>query len=137
MTRVVVDASALADYLLGTAAGPAVIHAVVNHDADLHAPALCDVEVAAILRRAMRADVLSVERAADAVIDLVDLPLTRYGHTALLGRMLQLRENFTAYDAAYVALAESLEARLLTTDARLGRAVRAHLGLEVLDLSEL
>ncbi len=136
MTRVVIDASALTDYLLGTAVGPAVTQVIVNHDADLHAPALCDVEVAAVLRRALRAGVLSEERAADAVIDLVDFPLTRYAHTALLGRILQLRENLTAYDATYVALAEELEARLLTTDAHLGRAASAHLGLDVLDLSD-
>ena len=136
MTRVVIDASALADYLLGTAVGPAVTQVIVERDADLHVPALCDVEIAAVLRRAMRAGVLSARRASDAVIDLVDLPLTRYAHAALLGRILQLRENFTASDATYVALAEELEARLLTTDARFGRAVRAHLGLDVLDLSD-
>jgi predicted nucleic acid-binding protein len=70
-------------------------------------------------------------RAADAIEDYLDLPLFRHGHQALLGRVLQLRSNFSAYDAAYVALAEQLGGELLTVDDRLARAVRTqlHLGL--------
>jgi predicted nucleic acid-binding protein len=68
-------------------------------------------------------------RAADALEDYLDLPLFRHGHQALLGRVLQLRSNFSTYDAAYVALAEQLKGELLTADDGLARAVRAELSL--------
>ena len=132
---IVVDASALGDYLLGTAPGRFVTAALVRPEADLHIPELCDVEVAAILRKRLLAGELTLDRAADAVIDLVDLPLTRHGHLASVGRILQLRDNFSSYDATYIALAETLDARLVTTDARLARAVRSHLDLDVIDAS--
>lgn len=132
----VVDASALGDYLLGRAPAPLVAEALVRHEADLHIPELCDVEVAAILRRRLLAGELAPDRAADAVIDLADLPLTRHGHLPLLGRILQLRENFSSYDATYVALTETLAGTLVTTDGPLARAIRAHLELSLIDASE-
>ena len=70
-------------------------------------------------------------RAADALEDYLDLPLIRHGHQALLGRILQLRSNFSAYDAAYVALAERLRSELLTADDALARAVRSQLRLRL------
>lgn len=135
MSPLVVDASALGDYLLGTAPAPNVREALVRHEADLHIPELCDVEVAAILRRRLLAGELTLQRAADAVIDLADLPLTRHGHLASLGRILQLRENFSSYDATYIALAESVGGALVTTDGRFARAIRAHLALDLIDAS--
>lgn len=69
---------------------------------------------------------LSAERAAFALEDYLGLSLSRHGHIALIPRVLELRDNFTAYDAAYVALAEGLDAELLTADVRLSRAVRRH-----------
>lgn len=98
-------------------------------DTDLHVPALCDVEVASGLRRAVARKVCSVARAADALADYGDLPVTRHGHRTLLPRMFALRDNFSAYDATYVALAEALGAALLTADTRLARAVRAQGGI--------
>ena len=95
-------------------------------DADLHVPALCDVEVAAGLRRGMLRGALSEERTAEAIEDYLDLPLTRHGHQRLLPRILSLRDNFSAYDATYVALAERLDGELLTADERLARAARRH-----------
>jgi predicted nucleic acid-binding protein len=95
-------------------------------------PALCDVEVTAGLRRALLHDLLSVERANQAIAHYRDLPLTRHGHQGLLPRMLDLRSNFGAYDACYVALAELMGAELLTADERLSRAVRTHTGVGVL-----
>ncbi len=95
-------------------------------EVDLHAPALCDVEVAAGLRRAMLRKVLSERRAAEALEDYLDLPLVRHGQTSLLERTLELRANFSVYDATYVALAERISAELLTADRRLTRAVRTH-----------
>jgi len=94
-------------------------------DVDLHVPALCDVEVVSGLRRATRRRLLSDRRAAEALDDYVDLPLSRHGHRSLLARVFELRANFSAYDATYVALAERIGAELLTADERLGRAVRA------------
>lgn len=129
------DASALGDYLLGTVDGERVTEVIVRFEANLHIPELCDVEVAAILRRALLGGELTLERAADALIDLVDLPLTRHSHLASVGRILQLRENFTSYDATYIALTEALDAQLLTTDSPLARGVRAHLELDVIDPS--
>jgi predicted nucleic acid-binding protein len=95
-------------------------------------PALCDVEVAAGLRQAVLSDLLSLERAAEALGHYLLLPLTRHGHQALLPRMLDLRSNFSAYDACYVALAEVIGADLLTADERLSRAVRTHTAVVVL-----
>ena len=95
-------------------------------DVDLHVPALCDVEVTAAVRRALLRGFLTLERVADAVDDYLDLPLTRHGHGTLLGRVLELRDNFSAYDATYVVLAERLGGSLLTGDRRLARGVRSH-----------
>jgi predicted nucleic acid-binding protein len=131
----VVDASALGEYLLGTLQAALVEKILTHPDADLHTPALCDVEVAAILRRGLRSGTLTTDRAADAVIDLVDLPLTRHGHLTLLGRILRLRDNFSAYDASYIALAEQLGADLLTADSGLVRATRTYLTISVIDAS--
>jgi predicted nucleic acid-binding protein len=96
-------------------------------------PALCDVEVAAVVWRLVLGRRMGAERAYDALEDYLDLPLARHGHTYLLGRMLGLRRNFSIYDAAYVALAEWLEASLVTADEKLARAVREHLEIEVID----
>lgn len=98
----------------------------------MRVPALCDIEVAAGLRRALLRELLSLERAEQALAQYLLLPLTRHGHQGLLPRMLSLRSNFSAYDACYVALAELLDAELLTADERLTRAVRTHTGVGVL-----
>lgn len=82
----------------------------------LHAPHLIDVEVSQVVRRYWRARDITASRAAEALRDLADLPIERYGHEPLLGRIWQLRHNATAYDAAYVALAEGLGAVLVTLD---------------------
>ena len=103
-------------------------------DADLHVPALCDVEVAAGLRRGLLGGALSEERLAQAVEDYLDLPLTRHGHQQLLSRVLNLSDNFSAYDATYVALAEQLGGELLTADEGLARAARMHTGVATLGL---
>lgn len=83
------------------------------------------------LRRALLRRALSDQRAEHALVDYLDLPLTRHGHRGLLARVLELRPNFSAYDATYVALAEQLRGDLLTSDARLTRAARTHTDLRV------
>lgn len=99
---------------------------------DLHAPSLCDVELTAVLSRGLLTRRLGGARARDALADYLDLPLVRHGHRSLLARILELRDNFSAYDAAYVALAEDLGAELLTADRSLARAARRHTGVAVL-----
>ena len=88
----------------------------------LHAPHLIDLEIAQVLRRYVRSAIISAERGAEALTDLVDFPLTRYPHFVLLTRIWQMRHGLTAYDAAYLALAEALDAPLITRDRALARA---------------
>jgi predicted nucleic acid-binding protein len=128
---VVADASALVEYLLGPEKAGAIAETIESPEADLHAPALCDVEVVAGVRRALRLGLLNEGRAREALSDYADLPLSRHGHLGILDRLLELRENFSPYDAAYAALAEALGASLLTADARLARAARDQLGLSI------
>ena len=125
---IVVDAGAVVDLLLRRPLGDAVRRALEDEDDDLHAPALLDLEVLSAARRLLAAGNLDVERAEQAVEDLVALPVLRHGHLPLLQRVWGLRENMTPYDAAYVALAEGLgsDAALLTLDRRLARAVSSH-----------
>ena len=117
--------------MLGTDAAAAVRATLRLPDVDLHVPSLCDVEIGSGLRRALLIRALLEDRARVALDDYLDLPLTRHGHQALLGRMLELRTNFSAYDAVYVTLAERLGAELLTADSRLARSTRAHTGVSV------
>lgn len=87
----------------------------------LHAPHLLDVEVSQVVRRYWRAGDISAARGEEALLDLADLPIQRYSHEPLIGRVWQLRHNATAYDAAYIALAEGLGAVLLTLESALAR----------------
>jgi len=119
---IVLDASAAVEVLLQTAAGAPMTERLLDPAESLHAPHLLDVEVAQILRRLVRRGELAPDRARQALDDLAGLPLERYSHEILMPRVWTLRENLTAYDAAYVALAEVLEATLLTRDARIPRA---------------
>lgn len=128
----VADASALVDYLLSPVTVETIAATIEAPEMDLHVPALCDVEVAAALRRAVLSRLLSTDRAQEALWDYLDLPLTRHGHEAILQRVLDLRENFSTYDATYAALAEALDAPLLTADTGLTRAVKERLGIATL-----
>ena len=128
---IVVDASAVLEVLLQTPAASRVSRRIFAAGETLHAPHLLDVEIAQVLRRYAHAGVISSDRGAEALTDLGDLPLTRYPHFVLLPRIWQLRHNVTAYDAAYLALAEALDAPLLTRDRALASA-RAGVRVEVL-----
>ena len=119
---IVVDASALLELLLQTTLGAKVERRLFGGEAELHVPHLVDVEIAQALRRLVRMGEVSAARAAEALADLVDIDLHRHPHLDLLGRAWTLRENVTAYDAIYLALAEALAAPLLTCDGPLAAA---------------
>jgi predicted nucleic acid-binding protein len=119
---IVVDASALVEVLLRTPAAQAVESALFDLGQTLHAPHLIDVEVSHVIRRYAANGDISGERGRLALADLADFPMRRYPHDVLLPRIWGLRNNFTAYDGAYVALAEALDALLLTRDRRLAAA---------------
>jgi predicted nucleic acid-binding protein len=136
LRQVVADASAIVEYLLRTDRAPAIEAIVVDPDVDVHVPFLCDVEVASALRRGLRDGRLDDRHASRVLEAYLDLPLIRHGHTDLLARALDLRDNFTSYDAMYVVLAERLSAALLTGDASLDRATRRHSRIEILPTPE-
>jgi predicted nucleic acid-binding protein len=119
---IVTDASALLEVLLRTPAAAAVEERLFDPGQTLHAPHLIDIEVAQVLRRYAASGQIEPGRCRDAVTDLSDFPLHRYPHDVLVPRVWELRHNLTAYDAVYVALAEALDALLLTRDRRLAAA---------------
>jgi predicted nucleic acid-binding protein len=117
----VVDTSAVLEAIVATNPAPDLIERLAG-DGDLHVPHLIDIEVLHALRRLNARGQLSDERASDARTDFRDLALIRYPHLALSDRIWELRHNLTTYDAAYVALAETLEVPLITCDAHLTHA---------------
>lgn len=119
---IVVDASAVLEVLLQTPAAASIAARIFDPAESLHAPHLIDVEITQVLRRYALSGSVSVERCQEALEDFSDLALTRYAHDFLLPRVWTLRSNLTAYDATYVALAEALDAPLLTRDQRLAAA---------------
>lgn len=119
---IVLEASAILELLLGTERGRSVASRIAEPALGLHAPHLADVEVAQALRRYVREGEIDAPQAAGALDDLRSLDMERHGHEALLPRVWALRNNLTAYDAVYIALAEALDTTVLTCDAKLARA---------------
>lgn len=120
---IVFDASAAIALLLNSPPHAAAVRQRLASPAEsLHAPHLVDLEVTQVIRRFVLHGDLAPARASAALRDFADLEITRYQHTMFLPRIWQLRHNLTAYDAAYIALAEVLDAPLLTLDTRLRSA---------------
>jgi predicted nucleic acid-binding protein len=117
---IVVDASALLELLLRTDRAAAIEAKALAPQERMHAPHLVDVEIAQALRRLVHLKETTRSRAQQALDDHAGLVIERHSHRELMPRIWQLRQSVTAYDGAYVALAEALDAPLLTCDARLG-----------------
>jgi predicted nucleic acid-binding protein len=115
---IVVDASVVLEALVGFGR-ETTLRSKLEAAGDLLAPSFLDVEVANVLRREVRLGNLSADRGLEALTDLIDLALTTYDVDYLLFRIWDFRANLTAYDAAYVALAEDLRVPLLTRDQKL------------------
>jgi len=128
---IVVDASAVLEVLLGTPAAARIGERLFAPGETLHAPHLLDLEVTQVLRRYARSGQLDAARGSEALDDLTDLPLARYPHDLFLPRIWALRHDVTAYDAAYLALAEALAAPLVTRDAALARVARRRIPVEL------
>lgn len=128
---IVIDASALVDVLLRAPTAEALEGRLYEPGQTLHAPHLLDVEVAHAIRRHVADGAMDGERGREALSDFADIPLRRYPHTFLLPRVWTLRNNLTAYDAIYVALAEALDAPFLTCDRRLAAAAGHHARIEL------
>jgi predicted nucleic acid-binding protein len=119
---IVADASALVEVLLRKQTADAIAARLLTSGLALHVPHLLDVEVAHVIRRQAAGGEIVPEREHELLRDLVDIPMQRHPHDWLLPRVWELRNNLTAYDALYVALAEALDAPLLTRDKRLAAA---------------
>ena len=118
---IVLDASAAVELLGRSPAGVAVARRIATARS-LHAPYLLDIEVANAFRRHCAQDLLAANRAKLALMDFQRLRVLRHRHKPYLDRIWQLRENYTAYDACYLALTEALGATLLTRDRALAAA---------------
>jgi predicted nucleic acid-binding protein len=128
---IVADASALFDVLRRRPTADAIQARLFGSGLTLHVPHLLDAEIAQVIRRHATAGEIAPERGRELLTDLVDLPLQRHPHDWLLPRAWELRHNFTAYDALYVALAEALDAPLVTRDARIAAAPGHHAKVEL------
>ena len=122
---IVLDASAVVELLTNGPQAPALRDELAARDEALLAPHLLDVEVTSAVRNLLRGRRFDTHDSRRILAELAALPVERYGHTALLGRMWELRHNFTPYDAAYIALAEEAGATLFTCDASLAKGHRA------------
>jgi predicted nucleic acid-binding protein len=128
---IVLDASAAIEWLLQSPAGIKIEKRLSSSSESLHTPHLLDVEVTQVLRRYVREKLIGAQRGQEALEDLADLPLTRYPHDFLIPRVWELRATLTAYDAVYVALAEVLDAPLLTCDRKIASASGHSANVEV------
>jgi predicted nucleic acid-binding protein len=119
---IVLDASLLAAALGDDSEAGARFREPLWESPKIFAPELIDLEIASYVRRAVRRGVMTPERAMRMLVDLAQMPFKRVSHVSFLSRIWELRDNLSPYDASYVAIAEIMEATLITADARLARA---------------
>lgn len=119
---IVLDSSAVVEWLLGLPLADEVADRIIAADS-LHVPALLDVEVAQVIRRYAASGEITAQTGGRALTALAELDAVRYTHELLLPLIWKLRDNLTAYDAAFAALAATLNAPLVTLDTRLARAI--------------
>jgi predicted nucleic acid-binding protein len=129
---IVIDASALVEALLRRSGAQAVNRRIFEPDTTIHAPHLIDLEVAHVVRRLAARGEISAADGERALDDLLRFPMERYSHEPLLGRVWALRHHHTAYDAAFLALAETLDAPLITRDGKLAASPGHHARVEVI-----
>jgi len=130
---IVADASAILEVLLRSDRGLAAERRLLRRGESIHAPSLIDLEIAQVLRRYVARGELAPSWAWNALAIAAVFPIQRYLHEPLLPRVWELRANLTAYDAAYVALAEGLRAPLLTCDARIAKAAGIRAAVELIE----
>lgn len=128
---IVIDASALLEVLLETPAAARVKGWIGVPGETVHAPHLIDVEVAQVVRRLVSLRLVDAERGRAALLDLASFPLHRHSHCPLLPEIWQFRDNMSAHDASYVALARVLDAPFLTRDKHLARAGRRYAAIQL------
>ena len=116
---IVLDASAAIEWLLDSRSGQKIDGLMISHGDELHVPHLLDIEVAQVLRRLVLQGKVAARDAVEALHVLAGMSCVRYPHYFYISRIWDLRNNLSAYDAMYVALAESLDALLVTCDPRL------------------
>ena len=130
---IVVDASAVLELLLRTEKGVRVQERMLDSGESLHAPHLIDIEVSQTLRRLVILKEITAVRGKQALEDHVALHIKRAEHKDLLERVWSLRDSITAYDAAYVVLAEILDCPLITCDAKLARSLGHKARIELIE----
>jgi len=130
---IVVDASAFLELLLRTRTGR-LVEAELERD-EASAPHLLDAEVLHRLVTFGKQGVLAPTELDSAVADLGDAPITRVDHRPLLARATIFSAALSGYDALYAALAEAVDGRLVTADARFAETARSQLGLRVVDVA--
>lgn len=122
---IVLDASTVTELLVGGPLADKIRQDLTEHDEALAVPSLLDIEVISALRGLAQVQRIDSHRAGELLAALANLPAKRYEHTPLLGRVWELRHNFTAYDAVYIALAEATDSVIYTTDRKLVKGHRA------------
>ncbi len=129
---IVADASSVLEVLRHTHDGEAIEATLFGIGQSLHAPHLIDVEVVQVIRRFVASGDIKEDRARAMIEDLAGIGIRRYPHDVLLPRVWELRGNLSAYDAVYVALAEMLDAPLLTRDRRLADAAARYAHIQLI-----
>ena len=130
---IVLDASVLVEVLLNRPSVERFAHRLRDPDEAFHSPHLIDLEVAQALRRYQASGAMSPQHARQALLEFARMPIERHPHWPFLERIWELRRNLTAYDAAYVSLAEALGAPLLTCDRALASAPGHHAVVELVE----